>query len=83
MTALAAIARRDFVLRRSYRLAFGADLVFVVVDLLLYYFISDVVGPVPAADLGGAPELLRVRRQRHRHVARCDVGHRGRHESHS
>ena len=55
MTALAAIARRDFVLRRSYRLAFGADLVFVVVDLLLYYFISEVVGPVPAADLGGAP----------------------------
>ena len=58
MTALAAIARRDFVLRRSYRLAFGADLVFVVVDLLLYYFISDVVGPVPAADLGGAPSYF-------------------------
>jgi ABC-2 type transport system permease protein len=55
VTTLAAIARRDFVLRRSYRLAFGADLVFVVVDLLLYYFISEVVGPVPAANLGGAP----------------------------
>ena len=31
---------------------------FVVVDLLLYYFISDVVGPVPAADLGGAPSYF-------------------------
>jgi ABC-2 type transport system permease protein len=58
VTALAALARRDFVLRRSYRLAFGADLVFVVVDLLVYYFISEVVGPVPAAELGGAPSYF-------------------------
>jgi ABC-2 type transport system permease protein len=58
VTALAALARRDFVLRRSYRLAFAADLVFVVVDLLLYYFISEVVGPVSAAELGGAPSYF-------------------------
>lgn len=58
MTALAALAHRDFVLRRSYRLAFGADLAFIVVELLLYYFISDVVGPVPGADLGGAPSYF-------------------------
>ena len=58
MTTLAALARRDLVLRRSYRLAFAADLVFIVVDLLLYYFISDVVGPVPAAELGGSPSYF-------------------------
>jgi ABC-2 type transport system permease protein len=58
VTALVALARRDFVLRRSYRLAFAADLAFIVVELLLYYFISDVVGPVPAADLGGAPSYF-------------------------
>jgi len=55
MNSLAALARRDFALRRSYRLAFVADLVFVLIDLLLYYFISEVVGPVPEAELGGAP----------------------------
>ena len=58
MTALAALTRRDFVLRRSYRLAFAADLAFIVVELLLYYFISDVVGPVPAAELGGSPSYF-------------------------
>lgn len=58
MTALAALARRDLAQRRSYRLAFAADLVFIVVDLLLYYFISDVVGPVPAAELGGSPSYF-------------------------
>jgi ABC-2 type transport system permease protein len=55
---LAALARRDFVMRRSYRLAFVADLVFALIDLLLYYFISRVVGPVPAAKLGRAPSYF-------------------------
>jgi ABC-2 type transport system permease protein len=58
VTALAALARRDFVLRRSYRLAFVADLFYALIDLLLYYFISEVVGPVSASELGGAPSYF-------------------------
>jgi ABC-2 type transport system permease protein len=54
VTALAAIAQRDFSLSRSYRLAFAFDLMWGAVDIVLYYFISRVVG-APTADLGGAP----------------------------
>lgn len=58
MTALLAMARRDFLLARSYRLPFLADLAWGVIDLVVYYFVSKVVGPVPAADLGGAPSYF-------------------------
>lgn len=58
MSALAAFARRDFLIARSYRLPFLADLAWGVIDLVLYYFISKVVGPVPAADLDGAPSYF-------------------------
>ena len=55
---LAAMARRDFLVARSYRLPFVADLAWGVIDLVLYYFISKVVGPVPGADLDGAPSYF-------------------------
>jgi len=55
MTVLAAFARRDFRIAASYRLPFVADLSWGVIDLVLYYFISKVVGPDPGADLQGAP----------------------------
>jgi ABC-2 type transport system permease protein len=58
MSTLAAFGRRDFLVRRSYRLAFASDLLYALVDLLLYYFISRVVGPVPAAELDGAPSYF-------------------------
>jgi ABC-2 type transport system permease protein len=58
MTALLAMARRDFLLARSYRLPFVADLTWGVIDLVVYFFISKVVGDVPAADLGGAPSYF-------------------------
>lgn len=58
MSALGAMARRDFLLARSYRLPFIADVMWGVIDLVLYYFISEVVGKVPSADLGGAPSYF-------------------------
>lgn len=58
MTALLALARRDFLIARSYRLPFVADLTWGFVDLALFYFISRVVGPDPAADLQGAPSYF-------------------------
>lgn len=58
MSILAAFARRDFLVARSYRLPFAADLAWGVIDLVLYYFISKVVGAVPAADLDGAPSYF-------------------------
>jgi ABC-type multidrug transport system permease subunit len=56
--ALLALARRDFLIARSYRLPFVADLTWGLVDLALFYFISRVVGPDPAADLQGAPSYF-------------------------
>ena len=58
MTALLALSRRDFIGLRSYRTAFVFDLAWGVIDLVLYYFISRVVGDVPAADLDGAPSYF-------------------------
>jgi ABC-2 type transport system permease protein len=54
MTALAALARRDFLLTRSYRTALVFDLGWGTVSVFLYYFISRVVGLSPGADLGAA-----------------------------
>jgi len=58
VTALLAMARRDFLVARSYRLPFVADLTWGVIDLVLYFFISKVVGPEPGADLQGAPTFF-------------------------
>lgn len=58
MSALLALARRDFLIAASYRLPFFADVSWGVIDLVLFFFISRVVGPVPAADLQGAPSYF-------------------------
>ncbi len=58
MSSLLALGRRDLLVATSYRLPFVADLVWGVVDLALYFFISRVVGPDPAADLQGAPSYF-------------------------
>jgi ABC-2 type transport system permease protein len=57
MIAIAAIARRDFLLTRSYRTGFVFDLAWGIVEVFLYFFISRVVG-VSSADLGAAPSYF-------------------------
>ena len=57
MTVLA-FARRDFLVMRSYRLPFVADLAWGVLNLVVFHFISKVVGPVPADELDGAPSYF-------------------------
>jgi ABC-2 type transport system permease protein len=53
---IAAIVRRDFQLARSYRLAFGMDLVLGLANLILYFFISRTFAGVDrTAELHGAP----------------------------
>jgi ABC-2 type transport system permease protein len=43
VTAVAALARRDFLLARSYRLSFVSDIGWGVLNLLVYFFISKLV----------------------------------------
>ncbi|MCD6014681.1 MAG: transporter permease [Solirubrobacterales bacterium] len=56
--AILAIVRRDYLVRRSYRLAIGMDLVFGVMNLLLFYFISRTFEDAATAPLGGAPDYF-------------------------
>lgn len=53
--ALGALIRRDYILARSYRLAFFLDLVLGVLNLVIFYFISRTFGSSPPRNLGGAP----------------------------
>lgn len=55
MTVVLALARRDLLVQRSYALPFVFDLVWGVVDLFVWYFVSRIVGPESAVDLQGAP----------------------------
>ncbi|MBA3841369.1 MAG: ABC transporter permease [Actinobacteria bacterium] len=57
MSASLTLAWRDFVTTRSYRAALVFDLVWGVVDLLLYFFISKIVN-LAGADLHGAPSYF-------------------------
>jgi ABC-2 type transport system permease protein len=56
--ALGALIRRDYVLARSYRLAFFLDLVFGVLNLVIFYFISKTFGAQPTQHLDGAPSYF-------------------------
>lgn len=49
-----ALAARDLLVQRSYRLSLAFDVFWGVVNVVLYYFISRVVGTDPGADLGSA-----------------------------
>lgn len=54
--AIAAIVQRDYQLARSYRLAFGMDLLLGFANLILYFFISRTfTGVDRTAELDGAP----------------------------
>ena len=54
MNAIRALAARDLLVQRSYRLSIAFDLFWGAIGIVLYYFISRVVGPDPNADLGSA-----------------------------
>ena len=54
----ASLARRDFEITRSYRTAFVLDLFWGAIEVLFYYFFSQIVGVSPDADLGGAPSYF-------------------------
>lgn len=49
-----ALARRDWLVSRSYRIAFLLDLLFGVLSLLIYFFISRTFGDETTRDLAGA-----------------------------
>jgi ABC-2 type transport system permease protein len=53
-----AFARRDFLTTRSYKLSFGLEAVFGVLELAVYFFISRAVGQVSADSLEGAPSYF-------------------------
>lgn len=57
-TVVSAIARRDFLVIRSYRLAFGLDLFFGVLDLTMYFFISRTFEGASSVSLHGAPSYF-------------------------
>jgi len=53
MKTVAAFAGRDFLVLRSYRFALASDFGWGVVNLLVYFFISRLIG-LPVEDLGAA-----------------------------
>jgi ABC-2 type transport system permease protein len=55
---LRAIARRDFLVVRSYRLSLASQTVFGVLDLVVYFFISETFGGFDSASLQGAPSYF-------------------------
>lgn len=55
---VSAIIRRDYLGTRSYRLAFGLDIFYAVLDLLLYFFISRTFEGFSTEKLGGAPDYF-------------------------
>ena len=52
------IVERDFSITRSYRLAFVLDIVFVIVNLAVFFFISRTFKNATTADLHGAPSYF-------------------------
>ena len=61
VTAIAALARRDLQVTRSYRLSFVSDIGWGVLNLLVYFFISKLVD-TGSGDIGVGSVLLLVRR---------------------
>lgn len=53
-----ALARRDFLTARSYRLSFVLETLFGVLELAVYFFISRVVAGVGSDSLEGAPSYF-------------------------
>jgi ABC-type uncharacterized transport system permease subunit len=55
---LLAIGRRDYSIVTSYRFTIVFDLLYGLIDLVIYYFISRTFKGVSTADLGGAPSYF-------------------------
>jgi ABC-2 type transport system permease protein len=55
---LLALARRDYSIFSSYRFAVGFDLLYGLIDLVIYFFISRTFKGASTADLGGAPSYF-------------------------
>jgi ABC-2 type transport system permease protein len=53
-----ALIRRDVAITRSYRIAFVLDIVFGVLNLAMFFFISRTFGHVGGVDLHGAPNYF-------------------------
>jgi ABC-2 type transport system permease protein len=57
-SVVAAIVRRDLVVTTSYRVPFVLDLLFGVLNLAIYFFISRTFQDFPSAQLHGAPSYF-------------------------
>jgi ABC-type multidrug transport system permease subunit len=55
---VSAVVRRDFLATASYRLAFVLDIGYGVLDLLVYFFISETFEGLSSEDLSGAPSYF-------------------------
>jgi ABC-2 type transport system permease protein len=55
---LLALARRDYSVFTSYRFAIGFDLLYGLIDLFVYFFISRTFEGAATAGLGGAPDYF-------------------------
>jgi ABC-2 type transport system permease protein len=55
---LVALVRRDYSIFSSYRFALPLDLLYGVINLLIYFFISRTFEGTSTADLGGAPSYF-------------------------
>jgi ABC-2 type transport system permease protein len=55
---ISAIARRDYLVLRSYRLSLASETLFGVLDLGVYFFISQTLGGVGSGSLQGAPSYF-------------------------
>ena len=53
-----AVVRRDYHIARSYRLPFAFDLLYGVINLVVFFFISRTFGGASAASLDGAPDYF-------------------------
>lgn len=54
-SAVKALIRRDYLIKRSYRASIVLDFLYGFLNLLVYFFISRVFGGVDPGTLGGAP----------------------------
>jgi ABC-2 type transport system permease protein len=54
LSVIAALVRRDYLVQRSYRLAFVLDLFYGAVNLLVFFFISQTFDDTATQDLDGA-----------------------------
>jgi ABC-2 type transport system permease protein len=53
-----ALVRRDYLVQRSYRMAFVLDVFYGVINLLVFFYISQTFDGASTADLGGAPSYF-------------------------